>query len=448
MFRDKRWRMADPELSYSRLTHLPERPIQRLQRPLIAFTHIESASGIVLLVCTAVALVAANSSFAEAYAAFWNKEFSLSIEGFELAYPLWYWVNDGLMPIFFFVIGLEIKRELITGELSDPKKVVLPVAAAIGGVAVPVAIYLAFQGGEPGQRGWAVPMATDIAFVVGCLSILGRRVPHGVTVLMLSLAIVDDLAAVLVIALFYTTSIKMTWLAGAAGGLVVVAVMNRLGIRRIGLYAVAGTGVWLCTLKSGIHPTIAGVALGLMTPAVPWLGGPKFMGFLRHTDETLRNEETTLAKAQLMVANLAFASREAVSPLARIERSLHPWSAFAIMPVFALANAGVPVAVESIGTPIGLAVAGGLFFGKSIGIFGASWITVKLGWATRPAGVTWPILGGAAFLGGIGFTMALFIASLGLSGDLLVGAKIGVIIGSFCSAVVGMLILVAVTKKA
>jgi NhaA family Na+:H+ antiporter len=410
--------------------------------------HIESASGIVLLVCTTIALVAANSPFAGAYEAFWNKEFSLSIGHFALAYPLWYWVNDGLMPIFFFVIGLEIKRELITGELSDPKKVVLPVAAALGGIVVPVAIYLASQGGEAGERGWAVPMATDIAFVVGCLSLLGRRVPHGVTVLMLSLAIVDDLAAVLVIALFYTTSIKMTWLAGAAVGLVVVAAMNRLGIRRVGLYAVAGAGVWLCTLKSGIHPTIAGVALGLMTPAVPWLGGPKFMGFLRHTHETLQNEETSLPQAQLMVADLAFASREAVSPLSRIERTLHPWSAFAIMPVFALANAGVPVAVESIGTPIGLAVAGGLFFGKSIGIFGASWIAVKLGWATRPAGVTWPILGGAAFLGGIGFTMALFIASLGLSGDLLVGAKIGVIMASFCSAVVGMLILVAVTKKA
>ncbi|MBW2507607.1 MAG: Na+/H+ antiporter NhaA [Deltaproteobacteria bacterium] len=440
--------MADPELSYSRLTHLPERPIQRLQRPLIAFTHIESASGILLLVCTAIALVAANSPMAEAYAAFWNHEFSFSIADFELAYPLWYWVNDGLMPIFFFVIGLEIKRELVIGELSDPKKVVLPVAAAIGGVVIPVAIYLALQGGGEGQRGWAVPMATDIAFVVGCLSLLGKRVPYGVTVLMLSLAIVDDLAAVLVIALFYTTTIKVNWLVGAAVGLVAVAAMNRLGVRRVGLYVVVGTGVWLCTLKSGIHPTIAGVALGLMTPAMPWLGGASFMGFLRHTHETLRKEDTTLAKAELMVADLAFASREAVAPLSRIERALHPWTAFAIMPVFALANAGVPVAVESISTPVGLAIAGGLFIGKAVGIFGASWITVKLGWAERPAGVTWPILLGAAFLGGIGFTMALFIASLGLSGDLLVAAKIGVIMGSFCSAVVGMLILVAVTKKA
>jgi len=439
--------MADPDQSYARLTHLPERPIQRLQRPLLAFTHIESASGVVLLACTAIALIAANSPFAEAYAAFWDQEFSFSIDGFELAYPLWYWVNDGLMPIFFFVIGLEIKRELVIGELSDPKKVVLPVAAAVGGVVVPVGIYLAFQYGQPGQSGWAVPMATDIAFVVGCLSLLGKRVPYGVTVMMLSLAIVDDLAAVLVIALFYTSSIKTMWLIGAGGGLVLVAVMNRIGVRSVGMYFLVGAAVWLCTLKSGIHPTIAGVILGLMTPPTPWLGGPKFMGFLRHTDEMLRREDTSLARAQLMVADLAFASKEAVSPLSRIERALHPWTAFAIMPVFALANAGVPIQLESVGAPVSIAVAAGLFFGKALGIFGASFLTVKLGWATRPAGVTWPILGGAAFLGGIGFTMALFIASLGLSGDQLVAAKIGVIIGSFCSALVGMIILVAVTKK-
>ena len=439
--------MSDPELSYSRITHLPERPIQRLQRPLVAFTHIESASGIVLLICTALALIAANSPIAESYAAFWNQELRLAVDDFELTYPLWYWVNDGLMPIFFFVIGLEIKRELVTGELSDPKKVVLPVAAALGGAAVPVAIYLALQSGQEGARGWAVPMATDIAFVVGCLSLLGKRLPYGLTVLMLSLAIVDDLAAVLVIAVFYTASIKTTWLVAGAIGIVIVAVMNRLGIRNVWTYVLVGSVVWLCTLKSGIHPTVAGVVLGLMCPAVPWLGGPKFLGFLRHTDETLRKENTTLAAAQLMVAELSFASREAVSPLFRIERALPPWTAFAIMPVFALANAGVPVEVDDIGHPVGLAVAVGLFFGKSAGIFGASWLTVKLGWASRPAGVTWPMLAGAAFLGGIGFTMALFIASLGLSGELLVAAKIGVILGSFCSAVVGMLILTVVTKK-
>jgi NhaA family Na+:H+ antiporter len=439
--------MADPQLSYSRVTHLPERPIQRLQRPLVAFTHVESASGVVLLLCTAAALIAANSPFAETYAAFWNQDFRFAIESFELSYPLWYWVNDGLMPIFFFVIGLEIKRELVTGELSDPKKVVLPVAAAIGGVVFPVAIYVALQRGQPGIDGWAVPMATDIAFVVGCLSLFGRRLPYGLTVLMLSLAIVDDLAAVAVIALFYTATIKTTWLVAAAVGILVVTSMSRLGVRSVGLYTLAGLGVWLCTLKSGVHPTIAGVVLGLMTPAVPWLGGPQFMGFLRHSDETLRRKEITLSDARLVVADLAFASREAVSPLSRIERALHPWTAFAIMPVFALANAGVRIEAENIGAPVALAVAFGLFFGKAIGIFGASWLTVKLGWATRPEGVTWPMLGGAAFLGGIGFTMALFIASLGLAGEQLVAAKIGVIMGSFCSALLGMIILSASSKK-
>ena len=439
--------MGEPELSFTRVTRLPQRPIQRLQRPFQAFTHIESASGIVLLVCTAVALVAANSPYAGAYQAFWDQELRFAVGDFELAYPLWYWVNDGLMPIFFFVIGLEIKRELIIGELSDPKKVVLPIAAALGGVVAPMAIYLALQSGQPGQDGWAVPMATDIAFVVGCMSLLGRRVPHGLTVLMLSLAIVDDLAAVLVIALVFTASIKTTWLAGALVGLVVVIVMNRLGIRSVGLYVVVGALVWLCTLKSGMHPTVAGVALGLLTPAAPWLSGQKFMGFLRHSNETLSREDLTDAQARAIVTDLSFASREAIAPLSRIERALHPYSAFVIMPVFALANAGVPIALESIGEPVAIAVAAGLFFGKVVGIFLASWLTVKLGWAARPAGVTWPMLGGAAFLGGIGFTMALFIASLALSGGLLVAAKIGVIIGSFCSAVAGMAVLLAVTKK-
>lgn len=438
--------MEDPNLSYSRLTHLPNRPIQRLQRPFAAFLHVESASGVFLLICTAIALVAANSPYAETYQHFWHQEVRVAIGAFELSYPLSHWINDGLMVIFFFVIGLEIKRELIVGELSDPKKVVLPVAAALGGVIVPVVIYLSFQYGQPGQPGWAVPMATDIAFVVGCLALLGNRIPYGLKILMLSLAIVDDLMAVLVIAIFYTSSISGAWLGGAFAGLIVVVAMSQLGVRSVGVYVVVGVWVWLCTLKSGVHPTIAGVLLGLLTPANPWLGGSKFMGFLRHTDETLRHDDTTLDKARAAVADLSFASREAVSPLFRLETGLHPWVGFVIMPVFALANAGVPIQLDLIGEPVAIAVAAGLFFGKAIGIFGASWLTVKLGWAVRPAGVTWPVLGAAAILGGIGFTMALFIASLGLSGDLLVAAKVGIIIGSFASACVGMFALSRVTK--
>jgi len=439
--------MGKEDLSYSRITHLPDRPIQRLQRPLTAFMHIESASGVVLLICTAIALIAANSPYAEVYEAFWHHEVRIAVGKFELAYPLSHWINDGLMAVFFFVIGLEIKRELVVGELSDPKKVALPVAAALGGVIAPVAIYLSLQYGEAGEHGWAVPMATDIAFVVGCMSLLGNRIPRGLSILMLSLAIVDDLLAVLVIAIFYTSSISMAWLAAALVGIAVIVAMSHLGVRSVGMYFIAGLWVWLCTLKSGVHPTIAGVILGLLTPVHPWLGGPKFLGFLRHTDDTLRKEETTIERARELVADLSFASREAVSPLFRVETALHPWVAFGIMPLFALANAGVRIELGGIGEPVAVAVAAGLFLGKPIGIFGASWLTVKLGLAARPEGVTWPLLGGAAFLGGIGFTMALFIASLGLSGGLLLSAKLGIILGSFASAVFGMFILSSVAKK-
>lgn len=413
----------------------------------MAFMHIESASGIVLLICTAFALIAANSPYAEAYQAFWHQELRIAVGGFELAHPLEGWINDALMVVFFFVIGLEIKRELIVGELSDPKKVALPVGAALGGVIAPIVIYLSLQHGEVGEPGWAVPMATDIAFVVGCMSILGKRIPHGLNILMLSLAIVDDLMAVIVIAIFYTASISLSWLAGALAGILAIVAMNRLGVRAVGLYFVAGVWVWFCTLESGVHPTIAGVVVGLLTPVQPWLGGPSFLGFLRHTDDTLRQEETSIDKARQLVADLSFASREAVSPLSRIETALHPWVAFAIMPLFALANAAVPIQLDAITEPVALAVAAGLFFGKPVGIFGASWLMVKVGWAARPEGVSWPVLGGAAFLGGIGFTMALFIASLGLSGALLVSAKIGIIFGSFASAVLGMSILSSVAKS-
>jgi NhaA family Na+:H+ antiporter len=263
---------------------------------------------------------------------------------------------------------------------------------------------------------------------------------------MLSLAIVDDLLAVLVIAVFYTSSISGVWLVGAFIGLTVVVVMNLLGVRSIGVYVLLGIGVWLCTLKSGVHPTIAGVALGLLTPATSWLGGAGFLRFLSYTNETLRKDDTTIPQARALVADLSFASREAVSPLFRLETGLHPWVGFAIMPIFALANAGVRIEPSLVTEPVAVAVACALFFGKGIGIFGASWVTEKLGLAARPAGVTWPVLGGAALLGGIGFTMAIFIASLGLSGEPLVAAKIGIIMGSFASATVGMLVLLKASK--
>ncbi len=427
---------------------LPARPIERITKPFARFLHIESASGVVLLACTAFAVVAGNTGLAEHYHRFWNEEFRIGVPPYELSYPLWYWVNDALMTVFFFVIGLEIKRELVTGELSEPRKVVLPIAAAAGGVAVPVFIYLAFQRGEPGQDGWAIPMATDIAFVVGCLALLGNRVPHGLKVLMLSLAIVDDLIAVLVIAVFYTETIHMAW--GAAGmfGLGIILLMRAAEVRRVSAYLIVGAGVWLATLKSGVHPTIAGVLLGLLTPTSAWLDPAVFSALLRRAHDSLEgtaNEDAAGRRAVL--SELDFAATEAVSPLTRIETALHPWVAFGIMPVFALANAAVPVSLDGLLDPVAVAVAAGLFVGKPVGIFGASWLTVKVGLAELPSGVSWPVLFGAACLGGIGFTMALFIASLGLQGDTLDAAKTGILSGSLLSAIVGMGTLLYVFRK-
>jgi len=254
--------MGKDDLAYSQNAHLPSRPIQQLQRPFQAFMHVESASGVVLLICTAIALVAANSSFAEAYDGFWHQKLRLAVGQFELSHSLGHWVNDGLMAVFFFVIGLEIKRELVIGELSDPRKVVLPVAAALGGVLAPVMIYLAFQRGQPGQDGWAVPMATDIAFVVGCLSLLSKRIPSGLSILMLSLAIVDDLMAVVVIAIFYTSSISASWLLAAGVGLLAILVMNRLGIRSVWIYFIAGA--WVSAAPAGaVFVSLSPSAMGL-----------------------------------------------------------------------------------------------------------------------------------------------------------------------------------------
>ena len=419
-----RTRIVAPELE--------ERAVVRLTRPFDRFLHVESASGLVLAACTFLALLAANSPLAGWYDALWNRTFRIVLGDFELSYPLRYWINDGLMAIFFLVIGLEIKREMMVGELSEPRKVVLPVAAAIGGVAVPILIYLVRQHGTAGQGGWAIPMATDIAFVVGCLALLGSRVPHGLKILVLSLAIVDDILAVLVIAIFYTAEIKLTWLAAAVGGFSVIWLLNRLGVRTVPMYVFVGAAIWLCTLKSGVHPTVAGVALGLMTPASAWLGRASFLDIMDRTIGLLRRRDAPAPEGEEHGAldELVFASKEAVSPLERLERTLHPWVGFVIMPIFSLANAGVSVSVAAFLAPVATSVAAGLVVGKPLGIFIASWLVVRLGWAVLPGGVSWAVVFGAGCLAGIGFTMSLFIASLSLEGDLLRAAKAGILMGS------------------
>jgi Na+:H+ antiporter, NhaA family len=425
----------------------PPRPITTLTRPFIRFMHLQASGGLMLVFATITALVAANTVLADDYAELWNQPFTIGIGAARLSYPLWYWINDGLMAIFFFVIGLEIKRELIWGELRDKRNVILPAIAALGGAVIPVGIFLALQHRGDAASGWAIPMATDIAFVVGCLAVLGPRVPPGLKVFMLSLAIIDDILAVVVIAVVFSTSIDLVWLAGALGALSLAYVFNRVGIRRIGIYVFVGAIMWLCTLKSGIHPTIAGVLLGLLTPATAWIDPSKLASIVEQTLPRFRDESESAAERKAAAETLAIAATESVSPLERLEHALHSWVAFAIMPLFALANAGVPVSIDGMREPVSVAVVAGLALGKPIGIAGAAFLAIKLGLARLPERTSWLALVGSAWLGGIGFTMALFIASLSLSDSVLGAAKSGILLGSVLSLVAGMTILVLALRR-
>ncbi|HUF48744.1 MAG TPA: Na+/H+ antiporter NhaA [Vicinamibacterales bacterium] len=429
---------------------LPDRPVTRLTRPFERFMHIEASAGLVLLAATLVALAAANSGLAGAYHAFWDEHLTVRTGPLVLDYPRWYWVNDGLMAVFFFVIGLEIKRELVWGELRDRRAVRLPLAAAAGGVIVPVAIYLLMQPALPGRAGWAVPMATDIAFVVGCLALLGPRVRPGLKVLVLSLAIIDDILAVTVIAVFFNSGLSVGWMAGAVAGFALIALLNRLGVRAIGVYVFVGAGIWLCTLKSGVHPTVAGALLGLLTPASAWLGDASLVRVaeqvLRRLRRSVADDGQGVRRADL--EQLAFASTEAVSPLDRLEARLHPWVGFAIMPIFALANAGIAVEVSRLTDPVALSVAVALVVGKPAGIVAAVALVVAAGWARLPDGVSWATLTGAGCLAGIGFTMALFLASLSLDGQTLNAAKAGILLGSAVSLTLGLGLLRATLPRA
>ncbi len=418
---------------------LPSAPIDRITRPFQEFLHVEAASGIVLGVCTLIALVLANSAWAGNWEAFWNTRVVLGAGALTLDYPLWYWVNDALMAVFFFVVGLEVKRELVTGELREPAARVLPVAAAFGGALIPAGIYLLFHHDGPAARGWGVPMATDIAFVVGLLTLFGRRVPPALKLFVLSLAIVDDLLAVSVIAIFYSSGVDLALLGGALGGLGLMFLLQRLGVRSLGVYGLLGAVIWLLTLKGGVHPTVAGVALGLLTPARSLLRPEEVASALEHAciDLTVLN-----AKARTeLVAQTSEALQAAVSPVRRLEHALHPWVAFAIIPTFALANAGVAVSLEALTHPIALAVAVALVIGKPLGILLGAWLAIRAGWAQLPKGVSWPMVNAAGFLSGIGFTMALFIASLGLPPDDLLHGKTGVLVGSIAAAALGSLLL-------
>lgn len=429
--------VADIDLYTDELARLGEgKPVFQWLRPLGRFLQIESASGIVLLVCTLLALVLANSPWSAAYQSLWQTKVGLTFGAWQLEEPLLHWINDGLMTLFFFVVGLEIKRELVSGELNDWQKAMLPVMAALGGMVVPAALYLACHVGRPTVVGWGIPMATDIAFVVGFLVLLGSRVPQGLKILLLSLAIADDIGAVVVIALVYSTNLSLPALTAGFAGLGLVLFFRWIGVRLVLAYFVLGLGTWLAFFLSGVHPTVAGVVLGLLTPARPWMGDRVPFDVVPDLFKRISGNQGKVALPD---------RREPVSPLDRLVHTLHPWVAFLIMPLFALANAGVVVELSDLGKPVAVAVALGLILGKPLGIVLFSWGAVKLGLAQLPAGINGKVLVGAGCLAGIGFTMALFIASLALRGpDLgphLDEAKIGILGGSTVSAVLGSLLL-------
>ena len=352
------------------------------------------------------------------------------------------------MVVFFFVIGMEVKRELIEGTLANLKRAALPIAAALGGMIVPALIYLSIQYGQPAMRGWGIPMATDIAFVVGCLALFGSRVPQNLRVLLLSLAIVDDIGAIVVIAIGYTENLNYGWLGLAACSIAAVRLLNQTGVRRFPPYVVAGLVAWFAFHESGVHATIAGVILGLMTPAKPMWVSDEILNRVQQSSVAFAADgwNSTPKRAE-KVRQLQRMCRETVSPLEYLENTLHPYSSFFIMPIFALANAGVPLELSSLNDSVAIAVALGLIVGKPLGIVGFSWIAVRLGIAELPRGLNWSIVVAGSFLAGIGFTMALFIDALAFGDAGLNTAKMGVLAGSAFSGLFGMGMLLKVLKR-
>jgi NhaA family Na+:H+ antiporter len=421
-----------------------------LVRPFQRFFALESASGILLLVAALAALVWANSPFAGSYFRLWQTVGTAGLGPLVVSKPLLLWINDGLMAIFFFVVGLEIKREVLVGELAEPKKAALSVAAAIGGMAVPAAVYALVNAGGPGAAGWGVPMATDIAFALGVLALLGSRVPLALKVFVTAVAIVDDLGAVLVIAVFYTDKLSTGMLGVGAAFLLAMMLLNRGGVRRTWPYALLGAFLWLAFLKSGVHATIAGVLGAMAIPAHRKIDAPEFLrraeGFLQEfRDDVVGGRSEPTEDQRDALHSLEQAAENVTTPLARLEHALHPWVAFFIMPVFALANAGVAVGgglLGTLGSPVTLGIVLGLFLGKQAGVLAAAWVAVKAGVAALPAGVAWRQVWGVSLLCGIGFTMSLFIASLAFSeAALLDDAKVGILAGSLVSGLAGAVAL-------
>ena len=431
-----------PSFQHGHPTLLPKEHIDWLTRPVLRFLHIEAAAGVLLLLSTLAALALANSFWAERFQTMWEIPLGIHLGPMEFTRGLREWINDALMTLFFFLVSLELKRELALGELSNPRSAALSIAAACGGMLVPAAIYLTFQWDQPGQSGWGTVMATDTAFMVGCLALLGSRLPRSLRVFMLSLAIVDDIGAILVVAIGYGGQIDWLAIALAVIGFMGVKAMAVLGIRNLALYFLIGGVIWLAVDASGIHPTVTGVILGLMTPTNKWVSDERLHAIMDCVAAYPPGDHwrsNIAARQSLKTAEAA--AREALSPVERLEIVLHPWVSYLIMPLFALANAGVPLTIADFENSVTIAVIAGFTLGKPIGILIFSWLAVSTGIAIMPVGLRWHFILGGGLLAGIGFTMALFIADLAFGPTLINAAKLGILSASVCSALAGIALL-------
>ena len=421
--------------------------IEQLTMPIQEFIKAESFSGIMLISFMLIALIWANSPWSASYESLWQTPVMVNIGSFKIDKPLLLWINDGLMAVFFFVVGLEIKRELLVGELSSLRQALFPIFAAIGGMLVPAAIFLMFNSGGPGQAGWGIPMATDIAFALGVLALLGKRAPLSLKIFLTAVAIVDDIGAVLVIALFYTSKIVWSSLGLAAIIFVILLLINRMGVRKPLPYALLGILLWVAFLKSGVHATVAGVLLAMTIPATTIINRKGFLERTRHyldefEKEGVRDGSTfTTKKQRAYLQAIEDCTNGVEAPLQQLEHSLHPWVAYFIMPVFALANAGVDLRTDIVSAllnPVAIGIIFGLVIGKQVGITLMAWLGTKIGLSDRISGVTWKQIYGTAMLAGIGFTMSLFISNLAFDDPaLLANAKVGILAASAISAGLG-----------
>jgi NhaA family Na+:H+ antiporter len=420
-------------------------------RPLQTFLATEAAGGVLLLVASIAAMAWANSPWSDSYESVWTTPLVFRLGSWGVVTDLRNAVNEGLMTLFFFVVALELKRELTTGELRQTRRAVLPVLGALGGMILPALIFLAINRASPASRGWGIPMATDIAFAVGLLAVLGQRVPANLRILLLTLAIADDLGAIIVIATVYSGGLNVGLFATAAALLGVMSILRRLHVRFMPAYVLLGAGVWLATYASGVSPTLAGVALGLLTPAAPFQRSRAVSEEAhRVADRTMDDPDPPDADAHhwLWLAGL---SREAVSPLARLESLLHPWTSFVVVPVFALANAGVEIGAIAVDRPVaarvGVGIVAARIVGKMVGIAGAAWIAVRLGLVSLPRGVGWRHMVGLSAVAAVGFTVPLFVATLAYPDRGLVSAaRIGLLVASVAAGLIGTAILATARK--